>query len=332
MQIEFVNVSPTAVFAGASHQQVVDALVAASTLVATHGPEVRIRFDARYVHLLDLCLEEPLDDRAVRFVRADDIVMETTHDADDDVDEIELDALPIDSPMGHGLVERGFVDLLLERLEGVTLHDPARIWIEHDVRVDPGAVIWGGAVLRGSTHVGAAEIGPGAVLVDTRVADGAIIKPYTVCEGAHIGPDAQVGPMAHLRPKARLSVGVKVGNFVEVKNTTLHANAKASHLTYLGDAEIGEGANIGAGTITCNYDGFNKWKTVIGAGAFIGSNSALVAPVTIHEGAIVAAGSTINQDVPADALAICRAEQKNLPKMGARIRNKNRSLKERAGG
>lgn len=231
-----------------------------------------------------------------------------------------------DDPLGAGRAERAYVDLLLARLEGVVLHDPARIWIEAGVRVAPGAVIWGGAVLRGSTRVGRAEIGPGAVLVDTEVADGAVVKAYSVCEGARVGPESMVGPMAHLRPGADLHRDVKVGNFVEVKNTVLHDSAKASHLTYLGDAEVGADANVGAGTITCNYDGFGKHRTVIGAGAFIGSNTALVAPITVGAGAIVGAGSTLTSDVPDDALAVERADPKVLPGVAPRIRAKNERL------
>lgn len=242
-----------------------------------------------------------------------------------------VDGEPYDTndPLQRAIVERHFVDLLLSRLVGVTLHDPTRIWIEHGVSVEPGATLWSGVVLRGTTSIGAAEIGVGAVLTDTRVDDGAVVKPYSVCEGAHIGPHAAVGPMAHLRAGADLRERVKVGNFVEVKKTVLHEGAKASHLTYLGDAEIGANANIGAGTITCNYDGYNKWPTVIGPNAFIGSNSSLVAPVTIGAGAIVGAGSTLTADVPADALAVERSEARTLPKLAVRIHRKNKAIKDR---
>lgn len=245
---------------------------------------------------------------------------------------IDGDAFDLDDPMHRALLERHFVDLLLARLKGVVLHDPTRIWIEPDVTVAPGAVLWGGVVLRGATSIGRAEIGVGAVLTDTRVEDGAVVKPYTVADGAVIGADAAVGPMAHLRTGADLRARVKVGNFVEVKKTVLHEGAKASHLTYLGDAEIGADANIGAGTITCNYDGFNKWRTVIGEGAFIGSNSALVAPITIGKGAIVGAGSTLSADVPDDALALERADTKTLKGLAVRLRRKNQRIKEEHNG
>lgn len=327
MRVELINLDDGARFAGASHITVARALLGDSGLIDDTGPTVR--FDARYIGHVALILGwlHEFD-----HVRADGVVV-ASREADAEDNGFDVDGLhATDTAFGRARVERAYVDHLLRQLQGVTLHDPARIWIEHDVVVDPGATLWPGVILRGTTHVGAAEIGPGAVLTDTRVADGAVIKPYCVCDGAHVGPDSSVGPMAHLRPKAKLSVGVKVGNFVEVKNTLLHPGAKASHLTYLGDAEIGAEANIGAGTITCNYDGYNKWKTVIGEGAFIGSNSALVAPVKIDAGAIVAAGSTINQDVPADALALGRADQRNIPKMAERIRRKNQSIKERGRG
>jgi bifunctional UDP-N-acetylglucosamine pyrophosphorylase/glucosamine-1-phosphate N-acetyltransferase len=141
------------------------------------------------------------------------------------------------------------------------------------------------------------------------VADGAHIYAFSRIEGARIGAGAHVGPFARLRPGTNLGPGAKVGNFVEIKSTTLGAGAKVSHLTYLGDAEIGADANIGAGTITCNYDGFFKYKTRIGDGAFIGSNSSLVAPVTIGAGAYVGSGSVVTGDVAEDALAVARGRQ-----------------------
>ena len=155
-------------------------------------------------------------------------------------------------------------------------------------------------------------IGNGCVLSDARIADGAHLKAYTHVEAAEVGPDCVIGPFARLRPGTVLHAGVKIGNFVETKKTVMHAGAKASHLSYLGDATIGAKANIGAGTITCNYDGENKHATVVGAGAFIGSNTALVAPVTVADGAFVGGGSTITDDVPAGALAIGRGRQKNI--------------------
>ena len=150
--------------------------------------------------------------------------------------------------------------------------------------------------------------GPGV-----RVAQGARILPFCHLEGVTIGPGAQIGPFARFRPKSEIGAGAKVGNFVEVKNATLEPGAKANHLSYIGDARVGAKANVGAGTITCNYDGFAKHRTDIGAGAFIGSNTALVAPVTIGEGAVVGAGSTISRDVPPGSLSIARGRQTDTP-------------------
>jgi bifunctional UDP-N-acetylglucosamine pyrophosphorylase/glucosamine-1-phosphate N-acetyltransferase len=152
------------------------------------------------------------------------------------------------------------------------------------------------------------------------VGDHVTIHAFSHIEGATIGNHCQIGPFARLRPGAVLDEKVKIGNFVEMKKSHMGKGAKANHLTYLGDAEIGAGANVGAGTITCNYDGFLKYKTEIGEGAFIGSNSALVAPVSIGAGAIVAAGSVVTADVQADALAIARGNQENKPHWAARFR------------
>jgi len=146
--------------------------------------------------------------------------------------------------------------------------------------------------------------GPGVT-----VEDGALIRSFSHLEGAHVGKGARIGPFARLRPGTELGQDVHIGNFVEVKAAQFEAGAKANHLSYIGDARVGEAANIGAGTITCNYDGIAKHRTDIGAGAFIGSNSALVAPVTIGDGAYVGSGSVVTKDVPADALVVARAQQ-----------------------
>jgi len=160
------------------------------------------------------------------------------------------------------------------------------------------------------------------------VGDGALIRAFSHLDGAAVGPGAIVGPFARLRPGAVLDDNVHVGNFVEVKAARLHSGAKANHLSYIGDSEVGAATNIGAGTITCNYDGFNKSRTKIGAGAFIGSNTALVAPVSVGDGAIVAAGSVVTRDVPPDALTIARGGQVDKPgrasELRARLRGKNR--------
>jgi bifunctional UDP-N-acetylglucosamine pyrophosphorylase/glucosamine-1-phosphate N-acetyltransferase len=173
-------------------------------------------------------------------------------------------------------------------------------------------VIEHGVVLRGATRIGeGARIDVGSVLTDVIVAPRAVVKPYTVAQGAAIGELAQIGPFSHLRPESRVEAEAHVGNFVETKKTTVRRGAKANHLAYLGDGDIGEGANIGAGTIFCNYDGFRKHQTQIGPGAFIGSDSQIVAPVRIGAGAYVATGTTVTRDVPDGALAISRVRQEN---------------------
>ncbi len=190
--------------------------------------------------------------------------------------------------------------------EGATLIAPDTVWFAHDTVLGRDVVIEPNVVF-----------GPG-----TAVGDGVTIHAFSHIEGATIGARAEVGPYARLRPGAVMGVASKVGNFVEMKKAVLGDGAKASHLTYLGDAEVGAGANIGAGTITCNYDGYFKAKTVIGAGAFIGSNSALVAPVSIGAGAIVAAGSVVTRDVAADALVLVRPEQTEKPGWAKRFRDR----------
>ncbi len=188
--------------------------------------------------------------------------------------------------------------------DGATLIAPHTVWFSWDTKLGRDVVIEPDVFF-----------GPGV-----SVADGATIHAFSHLEGATIGPKAEIGPFARLRPGAVLGERTKIGNFVEVKKTVMGAGAKANHLTYLGDAEVGPGANVGAGTITCNYDGFFKYKTEIGAGAFVGSNSALVAPVTIGPGAIVAAGSVITADVAPDSLAVARGKQESKPGWAAGFR------------
>ena len=159
--------------------------------------------------------------------------------------------------------------------------------------------------------------GPGV-----EVAEGAVIKAFSHIEGAIIGAKASIGPFARIRPGTRLAEKAKVGNFVELKNADVRAGAKVNHLSYVGDAVVGAKANIGAGTITCNYDGFGKYRTLIGAGAFIGSNTALVAPVSIGDGAVIGAGSVITEDVEQDALAVERSEQKGVAGWAKRFRER----------
>jgi bifunctional UDP-N-acetylglucosamine pyrophosphorylase/glucosamine-1-phosphate N-acetyltransferase len=169
------------------------------------------------------------------------------------------------------------------------------------------------------------------VLVDTVVEAGAQVKPYTVTDRAVIGRGAEVGPFARLRPGADLGPEVKVGNFVEVKKSRLGRGSKANHLTYLGDATLGERVNIGCGTVTCNYDGERKHPTVIGDGAFVGSDAILVAPIAIGKGAYVAAGSTLTEDVPAGALALGRAKQVNKEGWVARLKKARTARKAKEG-
>jgi len=208
---------------------------------------------------------------------------------------------------------------------GATLVDPSTIRIGPRVEVEPDVVIHPFVCLEGRTTLAeACEILPFTRIVDSAVGARAIVGPHCDVEGAAIGIRARVGPFARLRPGTVLEEDVRVGNFVETKKAVLRRGAKASHLTYLGDAEIGAETNIGAGVITCNYDGENKHRTAIGRGAFVGSGSQLIAPVTVGDGAYVGAGSTITQDVPAGSLALTRAPQKIHRGWAARRRARRR--------
>ncbi len=189
---------------------------------------------------------------------------------------------------------------------GATLIDPSTVYFSFDTRLGRDVVV--------GPHV---WFGPGV-----SVGDGVEIRPYCHLEGAVVDVDAVIGPFTRLRPGADIGADAHIGNFVEVKEARVETGAKINHLAYIGDASVGAGANIGAGTITCNYDGFDKYRTVIGAGAFIGSNAALVAPVVIGDGAVIGAGSVITGEVPADALAVARGEQKILPGGGAKYRTR----------
>ncbi|HEX4404683.1 MAG TPA: bifunctional UDP-N-acetylglucosamine diphosphorylase/glucosamine-1-phosphate N-acetyltransferase GlmU [Polyangia bacterium] len=192
-----------------------------------------------------------------------------------------------------------------------TLRDAASIVIEPDVTIDVDAEIGRNVTLRGRTRVGhGARVEDGSILVDTDVGAGAHVLPYTISNDAVIGAGAIIGPFARLRPGAQIGAEAHVGNFVELKKTVLGKGSKANHLAYLGDAVIGERVNIGAGTITCNYNGYEKRQTIIEDGAFIGSDTQLVAPVRVGKGAVIAAGTTVVRDVPAGALAISRADQR----------------------
>ncbi|CAM2986642.1 bifunctional UDP-N-acetylglucosamine diphosphorylase/glucosamine-1-phosphate N-acetyltransferase GlmU [Acinetobacter celticus] len=194
--------------------------------------------------------------------------------------------------------------------QGVHLIDPSRfdlrgsLAVGQDVRIDINVIIEGNCEFGDNV-----EIGAGCIIKNTKIAAGTKVQPYSVFDSAIVGENTQIGPFARLRPGAKLANEVHIGNFVEVKNTSIGLGSKANHFTYLGDAEIGAGSNIGAGTITCNYDGANKFKTIIGDAAFIGSNSSLVAPVKIGNGATVGAGSVITHDVADNSLAFERSKQ-----------------------
>jgi bifunctional UDP-N-acetylglucosamine pyrophosphorylase/glucosamine-1-phosphate N-acetyltransferase len=196
---------------------------------------------------------------------------------------------------------------------GVTLIDPATTYIDPDVDVGPDTVIHPGVVLEGQTRIGAAcEIQAHVRISDSEIGDRVNVNNFCVIVGARVADGVSIGPFAHLRPDSVVSEGAKVGNFVELKKTSLGPGSKVNHLSYLGDATIGANVNVGAGTITCNYDGEKKHETVIEDGAFIGSDSQLIAPVRVGKGAYVAAGSSITEDVPPAALGIARGRQANV--------------------
>jgi bifunctional UDP-N-acetylglucosamine pyrophosphorylase/glucosamine-1-phosphate N-acetyltransferase len=207
--------------------------------------------------------------------------------------------------------------------DGVTIVDPATTYIEADVTVGADTIVHPGVYLEGRTRIGAGcEIHSGVRIVDSIVDDGVVINNFCVIVESHVSSGARLGPFSHIRPQSEVGEAAHVGNFVELKKTSLGRGAKANHLAYLGDATIGDRVNVGAGTITCNYDGVHKHPTVIEEGAFIGSDTQLIAPVRVGKGAYVAAGSSITSDVPADALAISRGQQVN--KEGWVSRNKQK--------
>jgi bifunctional UDP-N-acetylglucosamine pyrophosphorylase / glucosamine-1-phosphate N-acetyltransferase len=215
---------------------------------------------------------------------------------------------------------------------GVTMVDPATTYIDADVG-PLGKDVWlaGNVVLRGKTTLGdGVRVDLGAVLSDVQIGDQVYVKPHSVLSETTVGPRAQIGPFSHCRPGTRLDDDVHLGNFVETKKTHLMAGAKANHLAYLGDASVGAKANIGAGTITCNYDGVGKYKTTIEAGAFIGSDSQLVAPVTVGRDAYVGSGTTVTKDVPRGALALTRVKQVNVEGWADRFREVQAKRKQKS--
>jgi bifunctional UDP-N-acetylglucosamine pyrophosphorylase/glucosamine-1-phosphate N-acetyltransferase len=225
----------------------------------------------------------------------------------------EVSVLGVNSRAELAQAEEKFQQRMRARLlaDGVGMTAPETVFFAHDtvaeadVEIEPFVMFGPGVVLR----------------------SGARIRAFSHLEGAEVSSGAIIGPYARLRPGARIGEEAHIGNFVEVKNTEVGKGAKANHLTYLGDARVGAGANIGAGTITCNYDGFDKHHTDIGAGAFIGSNAALVAPVKIGDGAYVGAGSTITKDVDENALAVVRAEQRAVPGWAEKFRTRKKAEK-----
>ena len=225
----------------------------------------------------------------------------------------EEDVMGVNSRAQMAVAEALFQDRLREKAmdDGVTLIDPASVYFSYDTAIGNDVTIEPNVFF-----------GPGVT-----VESGVVIHGFSHIEGAHVASGADVGPFARLRPGADLAAGARVGNFVEIKNARLGEGAKVNHLSYIGDASVGARTNVGAGTITCNYDGINKFRTTIGADAFIGSDSALVAPVTIGDGAYVATGSVVTEDVPGDALALARSRQVNKPGYAVRIRERNAAIK-----
>jgi bifunctional UDP-N-acetylglucosamine pyrophosphorylase / glucosamine-1-phosphate N-acetyltransferase len=219
-----------------------------------------------------------------------------------------------------GRVLRGRINREL-MLAGVTMSDPQAVYVDRGVRVGRDTVIRPGASLQGATFIGErCDIGQGALIHSCLIADDVVVKAGSVLEGAIVHEEVAIGPMAHLRPGSELSAQVKIGNFVETKKVFMGQGSKASHLTYLGDATIGKNVNIGCGTITCNYDGVNKHQTVIEDEVFVGSDVQLVAPVRVGRNSLIAAGTTVTKDVPADSLALSRVPQVN--KEGWKLKKK----------
>ncbi|MEZ8196525.1 MULTISPECIES: bifunctional UDP-N-acetylglucosamine diphosphorylase/glucosamine-1-phosphate N-acetyltransferase GlmU [Vibrio] len=212
-------------------------------------------------------------------------------------------------------LERAYQQMQAQYLleQGVMLRDPARFDLRGSIQYGMDVEIDANVIIEGTVTIGDnVKIGAGCVLKDCEIDDNTIVRPYSVIEGATVGEDCTVGPFTRLRPGADMRNNSHVGNFVEVKNTCLGEGSKANHLTYLGDAEIGQRVNVGAGAITCNYDGANKFKTIIGDDVFVGSDSQLIAPVTIADGATIGAGSTVTRDVAESELVISRAKERKI--------------------
>ena len=227
----------------------------------------------------------------------------------------EMEVMGVNDKRQLALLERHFQMTKTEELleAGITLRDPSRVDIRGDVSCGADTEIDCNVIFEGTVSIGSnVSIGANVIIKDSVIADNVKVLPGTLIEDSKIGRDSSVGPMARLRPGTELGESTKIGNFVETKNAKIGNGSKASHLAYLGDVVLGENCNIGAGTIVCNYDGVNKHQTVLGDNVFVGSNSVLVAPVTLEDNAFVAAGSAVNTTVPENSLAVGRAKQRNI--------------------
>lgn len=313
--------------AGLSLQAVWTARLAEVGATPSRRADARVWLDARYVNLSSADLQAVAERGATLIHRGVPISGHLRGASSSPPRAIEeQSALALPHPRAVRVAAQRLRDNHLRTLEdhGVLVVDPSRTLVDPSVQVGQGTILWPDIVLRGHTVLHEqVEVRSGCWVEDCEIGPRSILLPHCVCTGASIGPDCSVGPMAHLRPGAELVADNKVGNFVEVKQATLDRGAKASHLSYLGDAHVGERANIGAGTITCNYDGHRKQRTEIGARAFIGSNTALVAPVRVGEGAIVGAGTVLTKDAPADALAVERGDLRILERMGKKLDERN---------
>jgi len=229
--------------------------------------------------------------------------------------ESEAEVLGVNDRVQLAILEREYQQRQAQKLmcAGVTVMDPARLDIRGTVIAGQDVVLDINVILEGQVSLGeGVQVGANTIIRNCKVGQGVVIKPHCVLEDAEIGNGATIGPFARIRPEARLAEGVHIGNFVEIKKSTVGKGSKINHLSYIGDSEIGSGVNIGAGTITCNYDGANKHKTIIGDNAFIGSDTQLVAPVTVGKGATIGAGSTITSDTPDNELSLSRSKQISL--------------------
>jgi bifunctional UDP-N-acetylglucosamine pyrophosphorylase/glucosamine-1-phosphate N-acetyltransferase len=226
------------------------------------------------------------------------------------------EALGVNDPMQLADLERVFQRQQLRALQmqGLRVADPARIDIRGEVTCGQDCWVDPNVLFVGEVHLGdRVRVGSGAILQDAQIGDDVEILPYSLIEGARIAAGARIGPFARIRPGTEIGEAAHIGNYVEVKASKIGAGSKANHLSYIGDAEIGTGVNVGAGTITCNYDGANKHRTIIGNDVFIGSDSQLVAPVIVGDGATIGAGSTITKEVPAGGLTLSRSPQRTIP-------------------